>query len=456
MRVMRTFITKMLAGTALAAFSIQGASAMTLTEALEEAYRSNPTLLAAREGQKATDESVAQAQSGWRPNVTLSGQVERNYTDTRNANGAASRWFNTKTGALNVSQNLYDGGQTSALTNQAESAVRAGLAGLRVSEQNVFLSVIQSYVDLVRDQATVELNTNNVEVLERQLQATRDRFEVGEITLTDVAQAEARLSRTIATLESSAGTLATSLASFERDVGVPAVNISSPPLPADLPTNLDAALSLALANNPTLINAQEVEIAADFAIDSEFANILPSVTLDGTLSHTEDASSDDDRTQAAAIGVNLVMPLYQGGAVHSQIREAKKTLNQRKIEVEEVRRSVIQVVKSAWENLQASRAQIESRRSQVTAAEVALEGVRQEAAVGARTTLDVLDAEQELLDAQVALVAAERDEHIAAYQLISAVGALDAQSLGLNVDAYDPQPHYEATRDRWFGWDRGQ
>ena len=436
---------------------IPHANAQTLKDALREAYISNPSLRAARAGLEATDESVPQASAGWRPNISITSALTRNYANSfprrpTDGDGDAD-WYTTKSATLSASQSLYDGGKTSALVAQAEAGVRAGRAALSVTEQTVFLNVIQAFVNVVREQATLELNTNNVEVLKRQLQATRDRFDVGEITLTDVAQAEARLSNSVAIRESARGNLASSRAAFEQFVGRTPISLSAPEALALLPESLEESIALALEKNPVLLRAIEVDRAALWAQESERADVKPTLAITGNLSRSLDATSADDRRTSGNVGLSLNIPLYQGGGAYSDIREAQKTLNQRRIQVEETRRDVIEGAKSAWENLRSADAQIVSRRAQVTAAEIALEGVRQEAEVGARTTLDVLDAEQELLDAQVALVSAERDQQIASYNLLAAVGGLNAVTLELNVDIYDPSVHYEATKNKLFWWD---
>ena len=430
------------------------AAALTLDQAMIEAYQSNPTILAQRAGLKATDETVPQALSGWRPTVEVDGSAGYQRTDSypRTQVRTDAVHHNPMSVAASVSQQVYTGGRTTASVAQAESNVRAARANLSVVEQNVLLNVVRAYLDVVRDEATLRLNENQVEVLERQLQATRDRFDVGEITLTDVAQAEARLSRSRASRDNARGALQTSRATFEREVGLPADGLTPAAAPPAMPISLDESLSFALLDNPTLQASQFSEDAAEHAVDVAFADLLPQVALTGTLQRSLDTATRDDRTDTAAVLAAVSVPLYQAGLEASQVRGAKQTRNQARIQVEEARLDVIESATAAWETLVSATAQIVARQDQVSANEIALEGVRQEASVGARTTLDVLDAEQELLDSQVALVSAERDELVAAYQLKAAVGQLTAEDMGLAVEFYDPEAHYRSVRDRWFGW----
>lgn len=434
------------------------ARAETLTEALADAYRTNPDLQAARRRLGAVNERVPQALSNWRPEVTISGSAGRERIDQED--GFDSQFSATEdeqtlspiTGQLEVRQPLYRGGRTVAGTARAENEVRAERSRLNVTEQDVLLRGVQAYVDVWRDQAVLRLNENNVKVLRRQLEATQDRFEVGEVTRTDVAQAESRLSRAIADREAASGQLESSRANYMEVIGHAPGQLEQPPVPEGLPGTREGAIELAKSNNPSVVAGRFDERAARRQVREVAGELLPQADLIGRLSLRENTTTEDSSTKAAEILAQVTIPLYQQGAVFSRVREAKQTANQRRLEVRSAERTAEQQAVSAWEDLQAARAQIESFREQVRAADIALEGVRQENQVGARTVLDVLDAEQELLDAQVNLVRSQRDEIFASYQLLSAIGTLTARERGLPVEYYDVEARYEAVRDKFWGW----
>ncbi len=435
----------------LAAVAAAPAQAETLVDALAAAYLNNPVLEAGRARLRAVDEAVPQALSGWRPTVEIAGAagVDRNET---NALGAET--LTPWSGELSLVQPLYRGGRTAAGTRQAESRVLAERARLRTVEQDVLLATAVAYIDVLRDEAVVELNRNNVQVLERQLEATRDRFEVGEITRTDVAQAEARHSRAVSNRVQADGGLASSRAAYVRLVGDAPGTLAPAPRLRDLPEDEAGALDIAMANNPLLDAARADEEASRHAVEVSRGRLRPDVRLNAGVSHREDVSVAVDETDQLGVSARVTIPLYRGGAVYSEIRRNRELNAQRRVEVEETRRRVVEGVTRAWEALNTARAEIRSRRDEVRAAEIALEGVRQESIVGARTTLDVLDAEQELLDARVALVVAERDEFVASFQLAGAVGGLTAANLDLPVGLYDVEAHYRGVRDRRWGPDR--
>jgi TolC family type I secretion outer membrane protein len=435
--------------TSIALFAMMvPAQAETLFEAMSEAYSNNPTLAAQRAQQRALDEGVAQAVSGWRPTVSLSGEAgwQRQEINNLGANNDTP-----VSGQLSVQQPLYRGGRTVSATESAEASVRAGLANLMSTEQQILLQAVTAYMDVLRDLAVVELNKNNEQVLRRQLEAAQDRFSVGEITRTDVAQAESRLSRARSDRIEAEGALESSRATYARIVGRKPGDLEPPPPLPQLPQSEQDALDVGLAGNPTLAAAQHNEEASRADVRTTSGQLLPTVSLTASHTHAEDTSSTIDENDTSEISATVSVPLYQSGSVYSQVRQAKQVNNQRRIQIEEARRNVVESVTQAWENLTTARARIVSRREQVRANEIALDGVIQEAAVGARTTLDILDAEQELLDARVALVQAERDEYVSAFSLQSSVGRLTAQSLNLQVDVYDPSVYYRKVRDKWIG-----
>jgi TolC family type I secretion outer membrane protein len=441
------------AGTFAAAVGLTpaAAAAQSLLDALAQAYRNNPTLDAARAQLRATNEEVPQALSNWRPTVTLSGSVGHEWQELETQGVEQDNSNVPRQAELSVNQPLYRGGRTVAATNRAESDVLAERARLAAVEQQVLLSTAAAFMDVWRDRAVLRLNINNERVLTRQLEASQDRFEVGEITRTDVAQSESRLSRAQAQRTEAEGNLSRSEAVYEENVGELPGELRAPTPLQGLPASLEQTVGQAMEQNPEVLTAEFQERAAGYTVRENVGELLPEVGLTGRLSYNNEVSSPDLESKSAAILAQVTVPIYQAGFVSSRVRQAKQLASQRRLEIEETVRNIRQEAVSAWEALTTARAQIESFESQVEAASIALEGVRQENAVGARTTLDVLDAEQELLDAQVSLVGAQRDEIVAGFQLLSAVGRLNAFELGLPVDIYDPVGDYERVRDSWFG-----
>jgi TolC family type I secretion outer membrane protein len=457
MRVMS--FTKTLLATAVATSCIvmvQPAQAQSLTEVFSAAYNSNPTLLAARAALRATDEGVSQALSNWRPTVSVTNERGRqNIEYTPQSATNRDGWMNPNSLQLTVSQPLYRGGRTESATDSAEALVLAGRQDLASTERRVLLDAVTAYMDVVQNQAVLELNRNNEEVLRRQLEAVRERFRVGEITRTDVAQSESRLARATADRISSEGALVSARAVLARVIGeMPRTLTAPPPLP-QLPKSEEEALAISYDENPDLLAARFREVAAKNDVRTASGALLPTVSLNGSMTKSDETTRNNFETDTTKVVLSVTMPLYEGGAVYSQTRQRKQTHNQRRIQVEEQRRSVRQSVVQAWENLTTARSNITARSSQVEAARIALEGVQQEAEVGSRTTLDVLDQEQEYLDARVAEVRARRDEYVAGFTLLSAVGRLGARSLSLPVEYYDPTENYQRVRDKWFGTDGG-
>jgi TolC family type I secretion outer membrane protein len=427
------------------------ASAQSLSEALAGAYRTNPTLGAARAELRAVNEGVPQALSNWRPDLTVTGSAGKQRIDSRASFSSTEETTTPFEATARVIQPLYRGGRTIAATARAEHEVRAQRLSLQSVEQSVLLRAVTAYMDAWRDQAVVEFNLSNERVIARQLEATRDRFTVGEVTRTDVAQAETRLAVATADRIAAEGALASSRAVYEEVIGGAPGMLEAPPALAGLPASLAAVVERSIAQNPDILAAGFAERAAQRRVREVIGELLPSVQLSASVSHSEETSQRAGETDRARILAEVTIPLYQQGAVSSRVREAKQTSNQRRIEIEESRRRTEQEAISAWEGLQTARAQIRSFESGVRAAEIALEGVRQENAVGARTILDILDAEQELLDAQVNLVRSQRDETVAGHQVLTALGRLTARDLNLPVEVYDPEQDYKRVRDSWFG-----
>ena len=453
MKIMQSVAAACAVGAILASSTAQApARADALQDALVQAYQNNPALLAERARLRATDETVAQALSNWRPTVSISGDAGYEYR-SRTLTGADKEGKTPlpRNAALSVDQNLYRGGQTLAATPRAENLVRSDRARLLGIEQAVMLSAATAYVDVVRDKAVVELRVNNERVLRRQLEATRDRFSVGEVTRTDVAQAESRLSRSTAERIRAEGDLVNSRAAYRNVVGTAPGKLAPAKPLRDLPANETETVSLARERNFAVIEADFVERAARDQVDQVTGELLPTVTLSGDMSRDFEGVNSDSETDTVSIIANVSVPLYQSGSVSSRVREAKQVVAQRRNERNRAVRDAREEGTRAWEDLETARAQIRSFTAEVRATTIALEGVQQEALVGSRTVLDVLDAEQELLDASVSLVRAERDEVVAAYQLRSAVGRLTAESLKLPVESYDFTSNYRRVRNKWFG-----
>ncbi len=425
-------------------------NAQTLEEALANAYTTNPGLQAARAELRVTDETVNQALSDWRPNVEFSTSAGLDRVETNGEFGSRGL-RNRKSGGIVVKQNLYRGGQTTAETEQREYEVLAQRAELSEFEQQVLLYAATAFINVVRDQAVVELQENNEKILLRQLGATRDRFTVGEVTRTDVSQAEARVARAKADRIQAEGNLENSRTNFERVVGMPPTELNAPEFKHQLPETLEEAISIASKENPSVVSAQFVKKAAQKYVRRVMGELLPDLSLEGTLRKSEDESSAGSTREDASILATLTIPLYQQGAVMSRVRKAKQEAAQRRLEHEDDRRVAIEGARTAWEDLQTARARIVAFMIEIKSSDIALEGVRQEANVGSRTVLDVLDAEQELLDAQVNLVRAQRDEFVAATELTAAVGRLTAKEYNLEVDYYDETVHYNKVRDKFYG-----
>lgn len=430
------------------------ASAMTLEEALATTYSGNPQLQAARAQLRSTDEQVPQALSGWRPTVTLNGSAgrEKLYSNTGITGSSENEAnFAPKSTSLTISQPVFNGFRTVKATSAAENTVKAGRSTLVESEQSVLLAAAQAYMDVLRDMAVLELNVNNEQVLRRQLEATQDRFRVGEITRTDVSQAEARHAGAVASRTAAEATLQSTRATFEQVVGVPAENLQWPEDLKGLPTSQDEALSLAKGQQPAVVTAEYTAQAAVDSVGVVRSELLPTVSLNGSVARNWNSSGVNTFSESKSVVASVSVPLYEAGGVYSRLRAAKHSAGQRRLEVDKAKDTARASAVQTWESLQSTRAQIVSITSQVESATVALEGVQREAQVGSRTVLDVLDAEQERLNAQVSLVQARRSERVASFQVLSAVGRLNAQSLGLPVELYDPVKHYDSVRNKWVG-----
>lgn len=426
-----------------------GASSISFDQSLIAAYQYNPTLTAARAELRSVDERYAQAKSGYRPR--LNGIAD--YTSSNDRGDVFDTHSDSKTLALEVQQPLYRGGSTDANVKSSHSQIQAQRAILHAVEQDVLLDAVTVYMDVVRDAELLKLNTNNESVLGAQLDAARKRFELGDITKTDVSQSEARLANATAGRVTAAGNLRASKARFERVVGiVPDGVLGRPVYTLNMPASVEDALAIAENKNPDLHAVRFSTKAAKFATRSVTGELLPQVDLTGSIGRTYDpALRVDDEIDSTTVGVRATMPFYTGGAVDSRARQARQIESQRRMELHRAERAVRQGVIDAWTALTAADAEMVARKSQIEAAKLALDGVRIETDYGSRTTLDLLDAEQEYLDAQTGYVTAERNKIVALYRVMAAIGELTAADLGLDVAIYDPRANFQKVKDRWIG-----
>ncbi len=430
----------------------------TLNEALAATYSNQPALQAERAKLRATDENVPAALAGWRPVVQLSGTggygsgITRSYSYTlgRIANSPAPRLIGTA--VAQAQQTIYNGGKTPANINKAKNQVMAERATLIAQEQTSFTAVVTAYVGVIQAQQQLELNRNNELVLSKQLQATNDRFKVGEITRTDVAQAEAALAGARAQRETSEGQLETARGTFQQIVGMLPPNNLVPPQPLALTLATEAeAIAMAANNNPQVIAARFNDAVAKDAIDVALAALLPQVALQAQMFQQNNASAWATQSNGYQATLNLTVPLYQGGSEYAGVRQARQAQQQTQRQLDDARRTAVQNAVQAWETLTAARAAAQSTRAQIRANEIALEGVEREAIVGSRTTLDVLNAQQQLLNSRTSLVQNLAQLVNASYAVAAAVGRLTARDMHLPVPLYDETAYYAAVRDKWIG-----
>jgi outer membrane protein len=451
-------------GIAAAAAACTASLADTLEWALVQAYQNNPSLNAQRAALRATDENVPQALSGYRPKLSVTANGGYNYSSTLSHSVNQSVFPNTVTYSnigdnfgsrgigASATQTLYNGFQTANRTRQAESQVMGARETLRVTEQQVLLDASTSYMNLLRDQAILDLNRRNVEVLTEQLKQTRDRFNVGEVTRTDVAQAESRLAAGRSALLGAQSNFVTSEANYRRVIGVDPGRLA-PGTPVDRfsPPTLAGAIGQGQQQSPSVLAAMYGVDVAELAVKVSEGSLYPNLGVTSSLAKSWDPLYNVNKQTTFSVIGTLTVPIYQGGAEYSAIRQSKETVGQQRLSLDVTRDQVRETVVASWGQLDATKAQIEATTAQVNAAEIALNGVREEARVGQRTTLDVLNAQQELVNARVALVTAQHDRVVASYTLLAAVGGLSMQRLGLNVTIYDPQVHYQQVRDAWVG-----
>jgi len=441
-------------------------SAETLQQALARAYRNNPTLTAARAGQRALDENVALAKAPGRPAAGIDGsfteQLHRQFPDStprRNISGQAS-----------LSVPVYQGGTVRNRIKSATEGVKAGQQDLRATEASVFAAVVAAYMDVIRDTSVVAYNRQNVASLETNLQASNDRFEVGDLTRTDVAQSESRLALARASLQSAEAQLIASKENYIALVGVEPENLEAPPPLPGLPPSVEQAVATALSDNPDLLAAEHSRLAARHDVNAAKGLVSPRLSAVASGSYTDYLGSQDNggplagtqfapdgAVKAASAGVQLTIPLYQGGQPGAQTRQSIARESQAIENQIAVERSVIAQTRSAYAAWQASLHTIESTRLAISSGELSLEGVRAENSVGTRTILDILDSQRDLLNAQVQYVTAQRDAYVAGFSLLAAMGRAEAADLNLDTGGplYDPTVNYERVKGKLFDFDFG-
>jgi outer membrane protein len=441
------------------------ASAETIKGALAKAYENNSTLNSARAGVRVTDEGVAIAKSGYRPTIT--GDAGVSYTSSFDLNGSARRDGRTTSGSFGVtiSQTLFDGFRTKNGVAAAEAQVLAQRENLRNSEQNILFTAASAYMDVIRDRQIAAFRKKNLAFLQEQVRAANARFEVGEGTRTDVAQANARRAAAIAQLNAAEAQAKSSAASYRQVIGEePGKLEKASAVTKLLPKNLAQAADAAAGEHPAIQANFHVIDATEFGVKAAEGALLPSLAAQGRLSKTYenyDASpetglfgaSNDSKTQTdtATVGLQLTVPIYQGGRGSATVRQEKERLGQARIELDVARDQVRQAVTSAWTQLVAAQASVAANKQLIAAAQLALDGVVEERKVGQRTTLDVLNAQSDVTDARISLADSERNVVVASYAVLSATGRLSVRRLGLGVAEHKPEEHYKAVKDKWFG-----
>ena len=409
---------------------------LSLREALKYAYVNNPTILGARAELRSVYENLPQAFAGWRPSFNSDASITE--TDIDGSNFGTASGSTEKSIGVSLDQPIFRGGSTYAEVSSARHTIRAQQALLRDTEQNILLQGIAAFADVIKNEKLLGISKRTQTIIARELEATRDRFDVGELTKTDVSQAEARLAKADADVITSRGNLSASKAVFFQVIGVLPEQLELSGVEAPMPESLDHALKQAQDTNPQILFAANIHRASEDDVDDVFGELLPQLSFGASWDRAYDPSPGLVPEQTSkAFGLVASIPLYQGGATRSRVRQAKHTANQRFLEIREARRQVEEQVVSTWANWQASKAEIDSREAQVSALKVAQEGVRAEAEFGSRTVLDVLDADQEVFDAEVALAEATRNEIVAQYNVLLSMGVLTPQTLGFPEDSFD-------------------
>jgi outer membrane protein len=448
-------LRKYISASLMAALMAGTASADTLREALVSAYHTNPTLTSQRETLKATDATVAIAKAAGRPQVSATAGINRDLSRSgileTNAHGPT---FNA---GVDLSYPLYSGGAVKNSVRAAKTRVEAGRATLTAVEGDVFTQAVSAYMDVIRDRAIVELNQNNVKVLETNLQATQDRFQIGDLTRTDVAQSEARLQLGRSQLANSQGRLVGSEATYREVIGHAPGRLAPPPPLPPLPATADEAVQIALANNPDLISISRQAIAAGYDVNVARASRLPTLSAVGSGTYVNELGGSignfPSKGSQTTVGLSAHLPIFQGGLPAARIRQAQAQQGAVLEQVVGTERAVIQTTRAALADYSSAQKAIQAETVAVQANELALEGNRAEQSVGTRTIIEVLNAEQELLNSQVLLVTFKRDAYVAGFQLLNAMGQAQAEDLGLDGGPlYDPLGNYRHVANNWNDW----
>lgn len=437
------------AGLAIAALIAPSvAHAESLADALAAAHRNNPTLEAARLAARSADEGTAQARAAYLPSLDATGSIGISESEVETPGGATtSERLEPRTAGVAASQALYTGGFRGAQSRAARAQVDASREDLRSVEQNVMLAAISAYVDVRRDEEFVRIRTNDVGLLEQTLEESRARFDVGDITLTDVSQAEARLAGSSAGLSEAQASLAASRARYLQIVGETPGALEPQPPPPALPETYDAAVDRALDQSPDIRAAAAAERFAAAQVGVERSALRPQVSLAARWNEAQDQQGPDIRNEGASATAQVTIPLFEGGFSRSRVRQSRIEQNRAAQISEEARRAVVAGVTSAWNDYLSAERVVYSSREQVRANTMAFEGVRAERSAGLRTSLEVLNAQQELLESELAVARAERDSYVAAHAVLLAIGELDAAALNVNVPLYDPEEHARAVRN---------
>lgn len=439
------------------AFAVSAAKGETLFQALVSTYSNNPTLNAARAAQRAQHENVNLAIAGRRPTITGSTSIGVQSTRSFVSGGFGTSQNNdTAIGSTNVTltQNLFNGFQVSNNIKSAEAGVKAGLSNLKNTEQTVLQSAVTAYSDVFRDRRILRLQERNTNFSREQLRASQAQAEVGEGTRTDVALARANVADSLSALAGAKSSLRASEATFLQIVGRRPGKLSTPNgAEKHIPASLQAALKIAQTSHPLVRAAQHNVDAGQFNVKVSEGTLLPTVTLNGTYQRDFSTGTQDTNADTGTVTANVTVPIYQGGSRFSSIRQARQTVSQLRIQVDEVRRSVAQSVRAAWASLEASKSQIRSAQTNVNSSQIALDGLVEERRLGEATTIDVLNAQANLITAQVSLENSKRDRVVAAYGLLSAIGSLTGDKLQVAqvTNVRTPKFHYKVVRDRWLG-----
>ena len=426
-------------------------AAQTLSRSLVSAYNQNPTLNSARAQLRSTNEGVSIARGGYRPQISAT--AESGYAHSNTVPGRSLNGIEGSVG-LTIQQEIFNGFQTTNATRQAEASVRAERESLRSTEQTVLLQAVTAFADVLQNREILRLNKSNLEFLDEQVRASKDRFEVGEGTRTDISQAEADRQAAQADVFTSEADLAAARAEFFRVTGIQAKNLRQDlKIRRLLPKSLRSALQTAANGHPDILSATHTVDSAAFNVKQVEGSLLPTVSVEGSASTSLYPVNSPfvDRRDSASIMGRVSVPIYQGGIVAAQVRQAKEDLGQARINVDVTRDQVRATAISAWNNLFAAHASIRAAEAGVRAGQLALEGVIEEQRVGQRTRLDILDQQSRLILQQITLAQARRNQLVFAYTVLSSVGRLNVRDLALNVALHSPTAHYKKVRDKWFG-----